>query len=609
MKPLVRLCVLLLGLLLLAGCNPVRPLSGDPTATETDAGGSAADRDTDTAGGSAAGMAALLARQLGIDSSEVTVVGSEAVEWPDSCLGAAMEDEMCAEVITPGYRITLAAGGETYTYHTDQNGSWYRLVEGPEVQAGERIAEWRGTADNGACLQATFGTDGIGFGACGGVQTAGRYVSEARKAALQEMAATYAPFEAETEAGMLDFAGTGDTDAGSEEQAALARWAQTAAMEAVAGQSFAGMRYEGPAELGTDDTSRCAVLQINADETQVWACDGRVVTAPLAAGLAATWTELGDRFGAFVYETPGERLTFEGMGRLTDPVWQRALLAWARITRAELASGQTSATARTALSWHLGPVPGAPDVCAHLTVLDYGYAYAEQRACGSGELVSMSEDWLDQAEMQPFDRWLYTFAPVYVDDNYLNGAGQELMPEEETGDLQRWAESVWGRLAGLPLAPADSAAAGGSEATCDDPAASARAYSSVEYGFCLLMPEGYAVVETVPGNFSLVAGGDIMNHTSPRVGIEVSSAGDRSLAGIADQMVDDYAPAWADVTAQAITVDGAEAVLLDNLPGQDLNRRVVVVHDRFVYSIMFMPLSSEAEPMYQAVLGSLRFLD
>ena len=48
--------------------------------------------------------------------------------------------------------------------------------------------------------------------------------------------------------------------------------------------------------------------------------------------------------------------------------------------------------------------------------------------------------------------------------------------------------------------------------------------------------------------------------------------------------------------------------LLDNLPGQDFNRRVVVMHNNMVYSLMFMPLSPEAEPMYQAVLESLRFV-
>ncbi len=626
MKYVVSLSVLLLGLLL-AGCNPVRPLpagmAGETTATvepsadvSTAAPGAAADGDT------AGNMAALLARQLGSDGSEVTVVSSEAVEWPDACLGVTLEGEMCAQVITPGYKVVLSANGNTYTYHTDQSGSWYRLVEGPEVQVGERIADWRGTADNGSCLQATFGADGVAFGACGGVQTAGHYVSAARLATLQEMAATYAPFQAETAAGTLDFAGTGTTTASTDEQATLARWAQTAAMEAVSGQSFAGMSYEGPAELGqaeldSADTSRCAILQINANETNVWECDGTVITAPLSENLAATWADMSDRFGSFVYETPSERLTFQGMGLLEDPAWQRALLAWARVTRAELATGQTSATARTAMSWQLGPVPDAPEVCGHLTVLDYGYAYAEQRACEGGALVSSTEDWLNQEEMQQFDAWLYAYAPLYVDDNYLNGVGQEQMPEGEASAVQAWAEALWLRLTGIPVVPADSASdsANGASAgiaagaACDAPAAGSQVYGNDEYGFCILVPEGYSVVETVPGSFSLVAGGDIMNHTSPRVGIEVTAAGDRTLAGIADQMMQDYAPVGTDVMSQTITVDTDQAVLLDNLPGQDLNRRVVVLHNGLVYSIMFMPLSPEAESFYQSVLASLRFLN
>ena len=51
------------------------------------------------------------------------------------------------------------------------------------------------------------------------------------------------------------------------------------------------------------------------------------------------------------------------------------------------------------------------------------------------------------------------------------------------------------------------------------------------------------------------------------------------------------------------------AVLLDNLPGQDFNRRVVVKHNNLVYSLMFMPLTPEAEPFYQSVLASLHFVD
>ncbi len=615
MKSVVTMSVLLLGLLLLGGCNPVRPLpagAAEPAATATAAAEAPAAGQDDPA----ANMAGVLANQLGIDRSAVTVVSSEAVAWPDACLGVTLADEMCGQVITPGYKIVLSANGNSYTYHTDQNGSWYRLAEGPEVQIGDSIADWRGTADNGACLQASFGTEGVAFGGCGGVQSQGRYVDATRLTALQEWAAAYAPFEADTAWGTLDFGGTGTVAASAEQQAEIARWAQSAAMEAAAGQSMAGMSYEGPAELGSGDTARCAILQIGGGEASVWACDGTVTTAPLGEKLAATWADISGRFGSFEYETPSERLTFQGMGSLVDPAWQRALLAWARVTRAELASGQTSATARTALSWNLGAVPDAADVCAHLTVLDYGYAYAEQRGCESGELVSSAEDWLSPEEMQQFDEWLYGYAPFYAGDNYINGVGQEQMAESDAAAVQEWAAALWTRLSGMALAPAaDAASAGGAgaaaggAAACGEPPAGSKIYTSAEYGFCILTPEGYEMVESAPGLLSLVAGGDLLNDISPRVGIEVTAAGDRTLAGITDQMIADYVPAGTEVTSQTLTIDGEEAVRLDNLLGQDLNRRVVVKHNNLVYSLMFMPLSPEAEPLYQAVLDSLRFVE
>jgi uroporphyrinogen-III decarboxylase len=127
------------------------------------------------------------------------------------------------------------------------------------------------------------------------------------------------------------------------------------------------------------------------------------------------------------------------------------------MTRAELASGKTSASARTALSWNLGLLADTPGVCAHLTVLDYGYAYAEQRACEGGDLVSSVEGWLEQVEMAQFDAWLYGYSPLYVGENYLNGAGATSMTDEEAAAVATWAQALWTRLSGLPLAPADAA--------------------------------------------------------------------------------------------------------------------------------------------------------
>jgi len=71
-----------------------------------------------------------LANKLGITSDQVEVVSVEAVEWPDSCLGVVIPDTMCAEVITPGYRILLQTEGRDYELHTDESGRNIQLAKG-----------------------------------------------------------------------------------------------------------------------------------------------------------------------------------------------------------------------------------------------------------------------------------------------------------------------------------------------------------------------------------------------------------------------------------------------------------------------------------------------
>jgi hypothetical protein len=65
-----------------------------------------------------------LAVRLDSDVSEIAVVGAEAVNWPDSSLGCPAAGYAYAQVITPGYKITLESGDAQYTYHTDLNGNF-----------------------------------------------------------------------------------------------------------------------------------------------------------------------------------------------------------------------------------------------------------------------------------------------------------------------------------------------------------------------------------------------------------------------------------------------------------------------------------------------------
>ena len=70
-----------------------------------------------------------LSKELGIPVDEIDYVSFSREEWPDACLGLAEPDEMCAQVITPGWRIVLTAEGQQYVYRTDESGGVLRQEE------------------------------------------------------------------------------------------------------------------------------------------------------------------------------------------------------------------------------------------------------------------------------------------------------------------------------------------------------------------------------------------------------------------------------------------------------------------------------------------------
>ncbi|MBI2862537.1 MAG: hypothetical protein HYX89_06935 [Chloroflexi bacterium] len=60
-----------------------------------------------------------LASRLNISADAIEVLKVEAVDWPDSSLGCPQPGQMYAQIVTPGFRVTLAAQGQEYDYHTD----------------------------------------------------------------------------------------------------------------------------------------------------------------------------------------------------------------------------------------------------------------------------------------------------------------------------------------------------------------------------------------------------------------------------------------------------------------------------------------------------------
>ncbi len=70
-----------------------------------------------------------LSQKLGIAEEQVSFVSADGVEWSDSCLGLGGPAESCLQVITPGYKVILAAEGKQYEIHTDESASVVRIKE------------------------------------------------------------------------------------------------------------------------------------------------------------------------------------------------------------------------------------------------------------------------------------------------------------------------------------------------------------------------------------------------------------------------------------------------------------------------------------------------
>ena len=115
-----------------------------------------------------------LAQRLGVDLDQIVVERVTPTEFSDTSLGVPEPGQMYAQVITPGYVITLTVDGESYRYH----GAGERVViavpsekdvpptgdiaiEGVNVNA-ERIAV-RGTSTlpEGTCLNTELWADGV----------------------------------------------------------------------------------------------------------------------------------------------------------------------------------------------------------------------------------------------------------------------------------------------------------------------------------------------------------------------------------------------------------------------------------------------------------------
>ena len=62
-----------------------------------------------------------LAERIGVGASAIKEESVVAADFPDMALGAAGNDEMSGQMITPGWRIRLSANGESFEYRANKH--------------------------------------------------------------------------------------------------------------------------------------------------------------------------------------------------------------------------------------------------------------------------------------------------------------------------------------------------------------------------------------------------------------------------------------------------------------------------------------------------------
>ena len=186
------------------------------------------------------------------------------------------------------------------------------------------------------------------------------------------------------------------------------------------------------------------MLRIDAkDQVQLGYCDEPPTVLQMNR---PEFGEMVQRLASFHFENDRERLAFQGEGEIAGVAWQHAVLNWTHLSYGEAASGQFCAACRTALSWFLGQEADDPTRCIHLTVMNYGYGYADIVPCSGGVVQASKGGWLEDSEWQMLDLWLMHRQPLYLERNYLAGEGTGVMSEAEQAQLVELVQATHARL-------------------------------------------------------------------------------------------------------------------------------------------------------------------
>ena len=121
--------LIMLVILLLLGCAQAgdnqssQPIDDNATSKEN-----LPMSDTSLSSADQTALFTAVAQQQNLPIDQLTITEAKKADWPDACLGLAGPDEFCAQIITPGWAISITDGQQSWNYRTNLEMSQVKLA-------------------------------------------------------------------------------------------------------------------------------------------------------------------------------------------------------------------------------------------------------------------------------------------------------------------------------------------------------------------------------------------------------------------------------------------------------------------------------------------------
>lgn len=382
-----------------------------------------------------------LAARLNLNFDQVVVVSIKAVDWPNACLGLPEANEMCAQVITPGYRVMLRVNNQEYEVRTGSSTSVVRIA--PQAPAGQTTSpaekaradlaqRLRVTAESITILEVEekdWPDSCLGISQkdvqCLQVITPGFQVNLEHKGRLY----IYHTNRTGSTVMLAESQGAGIEVPGE----ALLTWKSPGSNCQAAVMSLTTISF-GP----------CNTLRL----TQRWENVEHL----------ADLKHFVETFAPFSAETKAGSLQFKGSGAsLATPAEQRAIAEWAEMASASASGGKGGASYGLALSWHReGGIAG---FCDDLLIYRSGAALAS--SCKGNSARKLGAAYLTSAQLDQLYAWLddlKTFSYKYSDPAtadamrlqlLLNGTGNREVTDSIRQAMLNLSQEVFSSISQL----------------------------------------------------------------------------------------------------------------------------------------------------------------